>query len=515
MSESKKYISLSVLMLLIVFVLAACGSKNSDSNNDEDMKITAIKYTWSEPPAKDGAGIQAINEKLGVDYSLQFVPESDYNEKLTAIVTGGDIPDMVATRSLGPVRLNFLKWAEQGAFLPLDDYIDDLEYKDYIPKHVWDSNTVNGKVYGIPTYYPQYKLTPIIRKDWLDNLGLDVPTSYEELKEVAIAFTNDDPDQNGEDDTYGMVLGEGINPRYAFGPYWDEDWYHQDEDGNYIPGLISEGRKEVIEVLHELYTEKAITQDFALLNHADSEKEFYSGKAGIFYGSSYGMKEANVETLLELDPDAEMVVIPPFEAPDGSYGYPFEIGYLGNVAISAKNKGNEEKIEKMLEIINMGKVFFSWDDRTPDNELYDWLYGHEGEGYEIGEDGPVTLDANKQPIKYLVDERSWPPSPEAMEEWKSAKIPQLGDLTKNISEMHQGIQHYSSPVLGLVSETEMKKGEDLNQLLEQYQVKMIAGELPISEWDKMVEEYMNKGGKEIIEEYNQQIEENNLAGTWE
>src|SRR5699024_2196290 len=148
-----------------------------------------------------------------------------------------------------------------------------------------------------------------------------------------------------------------------------------------MPGLISDGRKEVVEFLHNLYDEGAITQDFALLNHSDAEKEFYSGKSGIFYGSSYGMTEANMESLVEIDPEAEVVVIPPFEAPDGSHGYRFEIGYVGNVAISADNEGKDSKIEKMLEIINMGKTFVPWEERNPENEFYDWLYGHEGEGY--------------------------------------------------------------------------------------------------------------------------------------
>ena len=45
-----------------------------------------------------------------------------------------------------------------------------------------------------------------IRQDWLDNLGLKMPTTIEELKEVARAFTEDDPDGNGQNDTYGLAV---------------------------------------------------------------------------------------------------------------------------------------------------------------------------------------------------------------------------------------------------------------------------------------------------------------------
>ena len=46
----------------------------------------------------------------------------------------------------------------------------------------------------------------VIRKDWLDNLGLEVPTTPEELLAVAEAFTYDDPDGNGVDDTYAINI---------------------------------------------------------------------------------------------------------------------------------------------------------------------------------------------------------------------------------------------------------------------------------------------------------------------
>ena len=50
-----------------------------------------------------------------------------------------------------------------------------------------------------------------IRTDWLDNLGLKAPTTMDELLEVARAFRYDDPDGNGQDDTWGIGFPEGIS----------------------------------------------------------------------------------------------------------------------------------------------------------------------------------------------------------------------------------------------------------------------------------------------------------------
>lgn len=524
-----KYLFMFTTIASLLFFAIGCSSDkggtnadggqkskdNGQSEQNETHQIKAIGYTWSEPPAKDGEGLKMLNDKLNINYDMQFVPESEYNEKLSAVMASGDIPDMIAFRSQGPTRLNYYKFAKQGAFMPLDDYIDDLEYKDYIPTHVWEAMKVDGKVYGIPTYYPAYTLTPMIRKDWLDNLGLEVPTNFEELKEVALAFTNDDPDGNGKKDTYGLVLGSGLSPDYSFGAYYSGSWYHKNDEGQYIPGLISEERKEIVEMLHDLYADGAVTPDFALMSHDDTNKEFYSGKAGIYYGTQYGMSDANMETLVEINPEAEVVPIPPFKAPDGSEGYPFEIGYLGLVAFSKANEGDTAKIEKMLEILRLGKQFIPWEERNPDNEDFDWLNGLEGKGYEMEDGKAKTIDKNNQPKSYLIDARGWPETPAAAEDWNSYKTPQLIDLVKKYSEMHEGIQHYADPTAGLISETDMNKGADLSQILTNAQSKMIGGDMSISDWNKMVEEYLSKGGQEVIDEYNEAIKENSREGIWE
>ena len=70
--------------------------------------------------------------------------------------------------------------------------------------------TFDGHQYGLPEPPPLPKREGlVIRKDWLDKLGLEVPTTPEELLAVAKAFTEQDPDGNGKNDTYG--LGGFIN----------------------------------------------------------------------------------------------------------------------------------------------------------------------------------------------------------------------------------------------------------------------------------------------------------------
>ena len=95
------------------------------------------------------------------------------------------------------LKNRYNKFAKQGP-LDLEPYINDYPTLKAVPDYIWDSMRVNGKIHAIPQYAPKYQVVTVLRKDWLDKLGLKPPTNYEELKEVALAFTNGDPDGNNK-----------------------------------------------------------------------------------------------------------------------------------------------------------------------------------------------------------------------------------------------------------------------------------------------------------------------------
>lgn len=100
----------------------------------------------------------------------------------------------------------------QDVIQPVDEYVEQYSttYKQYLEEHPELKPYItagDGKMYGMTS-----ARTPLgvanhgmwIRQDWLDNLGLDTPTTIDELNEVALAFTKNDPDGNGQDDTFGI-----------------------------------------------------------------------------------------------------------------------------------------------------------------------------------------------------------------------------------------------------------------------------------------------------------------------
>lgn len=483
------------------------GNGDKEQTGDKKHAISGITYIFGNPSPSNGAGLQQINERFNVDYKVEKIPQENFVEKLTAVVSGGSMPDMVGFRP-GDLTL-FQKWAKQGAFLPLNDYIDQYETFKMVPQEIWDQFTVDGQIYGMPSWAPTAGNSFLIRKDWLDNLNLSIPTSYEELKQVAIAFTKDDPNQNGQDDTYGMAMGMNINPDFSMGPYWQNTWYHKDEEGNFIPGLISEGRKELIQFFHDLNKEKAITPDFAVLNWADTNNEFYSGKAGIFLVAPRGMSQPYMESLLQLNPEAEFAVIPPFESPDGKQGFTAGTGYARFNAFNANLAQDPDKLNRVFEIHDFSRKFYPFEEHGSGNADYDWFYGGEGTAYRMEDGNRVELKPGEgfSPAEYFQDSTNWIPEGVNPEFERAYTEPKLIQVTQELMELNMEMEAFYPPHYGIISETEGQRGTELNQFLLNEQTKMIVGQRPISDWEAMVSEYLNKGGAKVIEEMNAGIKE--------
>ncbi|MCU6712818.1 extracellular solute-binding protein [Paenibacillus sp. J5C_2022] len=495
------------------------GQKQAEETNtpEKPVDISYLSFAYNIFPDPGGNGVDMIREKFNANIDSQFVQASDFNNKLSVLMASGDMPDTVFITGSSN---NYVKWARQGAFLPLNDYIDDYETFRLVPDVVWDQIAVDGNIYSIPGYAPTYTFSGIIRQDWLDQLQLDMPTNYEELKQVAIAFAKNDPDNNGEDDTYGIALGMNIRPDYAMGAFWSTAWYHKDEEGQYIPGIISPGRKEVIQTLAEAYAEGGVTKDFAVLNSSQTAKEFFSGKAGIYIGVPHGMNESEFVAFKQTHPQAEVAPIPFFVAPDGSQGGYKAPGYVGLTTLSGKLKDNPEKVKKILEIVDYGRTFIPIEERTADNERFDWLFGGEGIGYDM-EDGKAVLKSGEEsntPIQYMLARheywKPWAPNNEANQFAKTLYTdPDMRKLATAIEEMELQYNKtpYDNPVLGIFSETAATKGGEIDKFIIGEQIKMIAGQRPLSDWDDIVEEWKARGGTQIIQEMNDGIQARQAA----
>ncbi|NQX60146.1 ABC transporter substrate-binding protein [Paenibacillus qinlingensis] len=483
------------------------------------ITITTMKSINGDVPPQNAKAVQKINDKFNVDYQAALVPSGSYTEKLNVTLASGSLADATLLPS-GELTDKYSKFAKQGAFLALDEYIKNYPSLKLVPDYVWDQFRVNGKVYAIPGYNPKFGFTVVVRKDWLDSLGLKAPTSYEELKQIALAFTKNDPDKNGKNDTYGLAIGKDINWPIPMGAYWDPDaWYHKDDKNRFIPGIVSNARKEMIQWFADLYKEGAMTKDFITLDWAATNKEFYSGKAGIFIGSPRGMSEQYMDGLLKIEPKAQFLPLDAFTAPDGSKGFTASRGFANMTVISAQAGKDPDKVKRILSMLDFSRNFYPNDQKNDKNKDFDFLYGGLGEGYDltdgIGVAKPASITQGLVPATYLLDGVMVPSKDTDVDYPAMYKLPQLKELTAAISKQYTQLKFYQSPNYAVISPTEIAKGAEMKKYLLDEQSKMIAGVRPVSDWSKLVEEWKTKGGEAMITEINAGIKMKDAKEAWQ
>lgn len=258
------------------YILECTGGWTSEFKFGEPVTITSVlglgDTVWYEEGMNSDYNeitMQYLVE-LGIDFNFDWVvSSSEYDTKLNLSIAAGDIPDIFR---VSPTQLTNL--VEADMLYDLTD-IYEANISDFARESIEGdpfaipAATFDGRLYAIPN-----PSTPQIdggdsmyfRTDWLSNLGLSVPATIDELYDVMYAFANDDPDQNGQDDTFGFYLDNKLGAVTLFAAMYGE--YR--EFGRWRTmavcsgAVISDGMKDVLVKLAELYKDGIIDPEFTV-----------------------------------------------------------------------------------------------------------------------------------------------------------------------------------------------------------------------------------------------------------
>ncbi|MEK3668755.1 MULTISPECIES: extracellular solute-binding protein [unclassified Paenibacillus] len=355
--------------LMLAIAVTGCGGNNAASQGGESNKegasgkrgsITVSLYDRGTVPAEEGTmsdnrWTKWVNENGPVNVKYVTVPRFESLQKFNVLFASKSAPDLIFefdTAYQGQLY-------NQKQLLPLDDLIagSSTEYKAMLEKYpaLRKAGTMaDGKLYtvGRPIQFgPQHYL--FIRNDWLKKLGLEVPTTPEELLKVAKAFTEQDPDGNGKADTQGtglsFVAGIILNNMFGTGfTLFGEDQY---------PWVLENDKvvhdwdriKAAISFQKELYAAGVVDKDFVTDKNGEKQKQdWISGKLGIYGGN--GADVSTYETLKKNFPEAEVIPIalPTTEFGQFSPTLTSPIQMTGMVNAAAKDP---ESVMKMIDFM--------------------------------------------------------------------------------------------------------------------------------------------------------------------
>jgi len=338
-----------VSILLIVSVLSTgCGSKNSEVSSTEakginssanyglkdvkfplEKKVNLKFITQSSPLAPKNPNDKLVFQRFEKDTNVHIdwtnYTNDQFAEKKNLDIASGDLPDAIFDAGMSDYDL--LRYGKQGVIIPLEDTINQ-----YMPnlKKILDSHpdykkiitAPDGHIYSLPWIeelgtgkeaIQALDDIPWINKKWLDELGLKMPTTTDELEKVLIAFKDMKPAGktdvipmsfrvNGGGEDCSMLLG-------AFGLGDNYDHYVVTEDGKVVYTLAQDGYKTGIQWLNKLQKQglidkEAFTQDY----------NTYAAKGkNNRYGLYFTWDKANISGNNE-----DYVAMPPLKGPDGN-----------------------------------------------------------------------------------------------------------------------------------------------------------------------------------------------------
>ena len=231
-----------------------------------------------------------VEEALGVDLVFEAYASSDYMNKLTVMVNGGDeLPDIIFATSSGFSSSVVTDWGDNGAIIPLNEYYENPDYAKninegseragiYIPSLL---KNVNGDIWGAPLYCDQpTNAVPTklwINKAYAEALGYEtIPTTTEDFYELCKEFkAAGDMNGNGIDDEVVFTAHSTSTAWFKFlmSPFvyaWD-DYYLDVTDGKLEFAYTTDEWKEGLKYIKRFFDEGIIdstilTNDSAAYN---------------------------------------------------------------------------------------------------------------------------------------------------------------------------------------------------------------------------------------------------------
>ena len=402
---------------LVISCLGGCGNKNdnkkesvpesktgsqAESSSEQESTVKEIetegvtlKIAWLEHAevtahAKDlsqTAFGKAWQEATGISFEVMNMAD---DQAFNLMFSSGELPDIIYTRFAsypgGPQGA-----IADGIIEPLNDYMDcapNLKaVLDGNESYQRDTITNNGDIIGFPWIRDDSQAGALsvmglaVRQDWLDDLGLKVPTTADEFYQVLKAFKEEKgaeyPLTAYSPWHFRTLLSEGMITS-PFGLV-KADFYQK--DGKVHFGYAEQEYKDALTWLNKMYNEGLIDPNFASIDGATFDANMTSGVSGM------GVISANTANRLttamaDSDPEYDLVGIAPLRTADGKismssqYSYPID-GYYAVITPNCKNK-------------EAAAMFLDYGYSEEGSKLFN--FGLEGVNYEMKDGVPVETD---------------------------------------------------------------------------------------------------------------------------
>ncbi|MEK8131228.1 extracellular solute-binding protein [Paenibacillus filicis] len=485
MNWTKKSSAVLASTLLVSSLLSACSGgsapapgntspDNSSTGKTPDAKPTDISimsmYYTPEPPGPDNVVVKEIEKRTNTKLKITWVSPNNYADKINVTLASGDIPDLILLDD--PFSAQVRSMVAQGAFWELTPLLKDYPNLQQYPKDSWENTKqADGKTYGIPRARPtDGGGFPYIRKDWLDELKLEIPKTTDELYNVMKTFK--EKEIGGKDTVpyVGFVDQNGMSYMFQLQNSFTKtngDW--KLVDGKLVNVNLLPEVKEALVWMNKAFKEKLIPEDVAVMKNTQAKDLLKAGRGGLFQDTAEAAWEPT-EELRKTNPKADFLPLVSLNGYSNKDG-----GFFGMYAIP--KTVNEAKVKKLLAFMD---------------------YGATQEGYTLASFGlkdvhytekDGVLTPTEQAKKDIVAQQAFGQIflkyDPYLRAYRTGMPPDVLERNKKIIDEKAKISS-GDPSVGLASETNTKVGTELRKKIQDVKTKVIMGKEPISAWDDYV-----------------------------
>ncbi|SEU30552.1 putative aldouronate transport system substrate-binding protein [Nonomuraea wenchangensis] len=510
MSASRRRRLLAGVLTVTAALTASACSGGGEAPQSDPNTITFMSKLFGTAPDPKGELQQAVEKFLGKKLQITWVPNAEYTDKLNVTLASDNLPQVMV---VDPHLPAFVKSAQAGAFWDLTDKLDKYPNLKPADERSALNSSINGRIFGLYRMRPLLRSAIVIRKDWLDKLGLKLPESVDDLYDVAKAFTEKDPDGNGKNDTYGLIIPKWPGNYASASPYdVIETWFGApngwgERDGKIVPGFDTPEFLDANRWLKKMVDGGMINPDFATLDTAKWNEPFHQGKGGMIIDVNIRSRQV-LDLFYQEDKENygdKVAMVGNLKRSDGQkFSYPFT-GYADVLAISKQSVRTEQDLDNVLKTL----------DKLATKEGQNLVTnGIEGRNYKVENGDTAALINEDDPAVKVIQDNA----DDAFIQLSTKGTVDIGGiayqrvpsgkpyqdmltLQKQLMEedLKTAVHNAALPV---VSDTAVARGPQIDTIVPDARIKFLSGAITEDQLKGEIKRWYDSGGAQVTTEIN-------------
>lgn len=448
-------------------------------------EVTAMTPAfWPLPPGLgENSYWEAVNQRIGGTVKFEQVQGQDYQAKLGAMVAAKQVPEITVMPTF-TIPPRFSEGVGQ-VFADLTDILSGDKVKDYpmlanIPSESWHACVYGGRLYGVPFQGEMFPETIMYRRDIVESLGGQVPKNVDEFFQLCKKIN--DPGANR------WALGDVFRSMVRI--FGDPGDWHRDPSGKVVNKLETDAYKEAVKFTRSLF-EAGFVHPNIVAGSNTGVNELFEGGQMLIHLAGMGFWGEAIRRQRPGNPDFGLEAMPLF-AHDG--GKPRYVVTAPTAMVTLFRKDlSQDRIKELLRLAN----FVAAPVGTTEHFLIN--YGVEGKH--------STRDANGAPGLNELGRKEVTLTYGFMSRAPEAIIDaQYPDFVKaKHAWFVEAYEHQvRPPTFGLRIE-EPAEFSKLPKEFEDRTADILRGRRPVSDVDKLAEDWRKAGGDKLREFYDKAL----------